>query len=59
MPYWPSKLDALGLIFLVLESCVQEPEVGLRTVIPAGEPLQDNYSPFGGSLTQGLWDLMI
>ena len=42
MPCWPSKLDALGLIFLVLESCVQEPEVGLRTLAPAGEPLQDD-----------------
>ena len=45
MPYWPSKLDALGLIFRVLESCVQEPEVGLRTLAPAGEPLQDDYCP--------------
>lgn len=48
MPYWPSKLDALGLIFLVLESCVQEPEVGLRTLAPAGEPLQYDYSPVWG-----------
>ena len=45
IPYWPSKLDALGPIFLVLEPCVQEPEVGLRTLTPAGEPLQDNHSP--------------
>ena len=44
----PSKLDALGLIFLVLESCVQEPEVGLRTLAPAGEPLQYDYSPVWG-----------
>ena len=58
-PYWSSKPDALGFIFLVLEPCVQDPEVGLRTLTPAGEPLQDNYSLVGGSLTQGLWDLMI
>lgn len=40
-----------GLIFLVPDPWAGEPDVGLRTLTPVGEPLQCNYSPVCGSPT--------
>ena len=36
----PSSPDAWGLVFLVLEPQAGEPNVGLRPLVPWGEPLQ-------------------
>ena len=35
----------LGLVFLMPDPWAGEPDVGLRTVSPVGEPLLYNYSP--------------
>ena len=37
----------------------RQPDVGLRTLSPVGEPLQYNYFPVCGSPTQWVWDLSI
>ena len=45
--YWSSKPNALW-IPLSAEPLVGEPHLGLRTLIPEGEPLQCNYSAVWG-----------
>ena len=42
-----------GIIFLVQDPQAGEPNVGLRTLTPLGEPLRYNYSPGFGPPTQG------
>ena len=42
-----------GLLFLVQDPWAGEPDVGLRSLTPVGEPLYYNYSPIHGSPTQG------
>ena len=46
-----------GLIFLLTYPWAGESAVGLRTLIPMGEPLQ--YSPVYGLSTWQVWDLII
>lgn len=47
-----------GLIFLVQDPWAGEPDVGLRTLTPVGEPLQYNYCPVCGSPNCGVQDLI-
>ena len=46
-------------LFLMQEPHAGEPDMGLRTLTPVGEPLQYNYSPIRGLPTWGVWDLII
>ena len=39
-PFWPSKLNALGLLLPVPGPQAEEPDVGLRTLTPVGKLLQ-------------------
>ena len=47
-----------GVLFPVLDPQAGEPDVGLRTLAPAGEPLPHNYSPVRASPHLGAWDLI-
>ena len=49
-PHWLSQTNVLGgLISPMLDPWAGEPNVGLRTLTPVGEPLQYNYSAVWGS----------
>ena len=39
-PFWPSKLNALGLLLPVPGPQAEEPDVGLKTLTPVGKLLQ-------------------
>ena len=59
-PHWPLKPNALGahLPGARPPGC-GEPDMGLRTLTPVGEPLQYNYSSVCGLPSWGLWDFII
>ena len=46
-----------GLVFTVLDPWAGGPDMGLRILIPVGEPLQYSYSPVFGLPTWRVWDL--
>ena len=49
----------LGLIPLMPDLQTQEPDVGLRTLIPVGEPLQYDYFLVYASPIQQQWSLVV
>lgn len=56
-PTGPQGQKLWGLILLLPYPWAGESDVGLRTLIPMGGPLQ--YSPVYGSSTWQVWDLII
>ena len=58
-PCRPSKLNALGLLLPMPDPRAEEPDVGLRTLSPVGEPVRQNYFLVCGSPSWWVWDLII
>lgn len=58
-PYCLQSQILWGLLFPVTDPQTVEPDVGLRTLAPVGEPLQYNYFPGCESSTWRVWDLII
>ena len=48
-----------GLIPLMPDLQTQEPDIGLRTLIPVGEPLQYGYFLVYASPTQQEWSCVV
>ena len=44
-PHWPQSQMLWELLLLMPDPQVEEPDLGLRTLTPVGEPLQYNYFP--------------
>ena len=57
-PHWPQNQMLWGLLLLMPDPQVEEPDMGLRTLTPVGEPLQYNYFPVCKLPTQWVWDLI-
>ena len=57
--HWPSKQIPGGILLLLSDPQAREPDMGLRTITPVGEPLRYNYFPVCGLPTRWVWDLIL